>query len=151
MIEVLFTVLLERFINNKSTVDRIILAQFVMTFVVAGVSLLFSWVAAYSAFLGGLVTVLPGYVAARRLRIGLMRIRQSELSSGVNTLVVRGELVKFALSVILFIAIFVMVASLNAAYFFATFAGSQLLYLVLPVVEANRLRNRFKNSGFQQD
>jgi len=33
---------------------------------------------------------------------------------------------------------------LSAAFFFTTFAGTQLLYLVLPVVEANRLRHRYK-------
>ena len=144
MIEALFTVLLERFINKKSTVDRIILTQFVMTLVVAGVSLFFGWVAAYSSLLGGLVTVVPGFVAARRLR-SILAIRQPELPGGVNTLVVRGELVKFALSVILFIAIFALVTRLSAAFFFATFAGTQLLYLVLPVVEAIRLRARRQN------
>jgi ATP synthase protein I len=146
VIEALFTVLLERFISNKSTVDRIVLAQFVMTMVVAGLSLIFGWVAAYSSLLGGMVTVLPGFIAARRLRNSLL-IKQSELLGGISTLVVRGELVKFALSVMLFIAIFILVTRLSAAFFFTTFAGTQLIYLVLPVVEANRLRNRFRNDG----
>ena len=137
--------LFERFINKKSTVDRIILTQFVMTLVVTGLSLFFGWIAAYSALLGGVVTVVPGFVAARRLRTGLA-IKQPELHGGVNTLVVRGELIKFALSVILFIAIFALVTRLSAAFFFATFAGTQMLYLVLPVVEATRLRARFREA-----
>ena len=135
--------LLERFFNKKSTVERIILAQLVMALVVAGVSLCFGWVAAYSALLGGLVTVIPGFVAARRLRTSLT-MSQPELSGGLNTSVVRGELVKFALSVIMFIAIFALVTRLSAVFFFGTFAGTQLLYLVLPVVEANQLRNRYR-------
>ena len=136
--------------KNRSPVDRIVLAQFVMTLVVAGVSLVSGWVQAYSALLGGMVTVLPGYVAARRLRTSLS-IRQPEIIGGGKSLVVRGELVKFALSVILFIAIFVLVKHLSAAFFFATFAGTQLLYLVLPVIEANRLRHRYRKDGNGQD
>lgn len=50
--------------------------------------------------------------------------------------IVRGELVKFILSIVLFIGVFTLVKPLNALFFFATFIGMQLLYAVVPLFEA---------------
>lgn len=50
--------------------------------------------------------------------------------------IVRGELVKFILSIVLFIGVFTLVNPLSALFFFATFIGVQLLYAVIPFIEA---------------
>ena len=54
-----------RFSSIESQLDRIAIAQLVVTIFVATSSLLVGWVAAYSSLLGGLVTVIPGIVFIR--------------------------------------------------------------------------------------
>ena len=50
--------------------------------------------------------------------------------------VVRGELIKFLLTVMLFVGIFVAVDPLNALFFFGTFVAMQVLYEIVPYMEA---------------
>ena len=90
------------------------------------------WVTSYSSVLGGLVCLLPGVYAAIRT----LREAPSEI-----TPIVAGELGKLALSMALFIAVFVLVKPLNVLSFFGTFIGLQLMYVVVPVLESNRMRN----------
>ena len=90
------------------------------------------WVTSYSSALGGLVCIFPGvYAAIRALK---------EAPSGI-TPIVAGELGKLALSIALFIVVFVLVKPLNVLSFFGTFIGLQLVYVVVPVLESSRMRN----------
>ena len=89
----------------------------------------------YSALLGGLVCVVPGlYVLAMSIRPA------ASGSSGIGN-VLRGEAGKFALSIMLFALIFTFVQPINVLVFFGTFVGLQLLYAIVPLIEAKRLEN----------
>lgn len=116
----------------NSTVARILAAQCMVMVLIATGCLVVDRVASYSSLLGGLVCLLPGVYAAIRT----LREAPSEI-----TPIVAGELGKLALSIALFIAVFVLVKPLNVLSFFGTFIGLQLMYVVVPVLESNRMRN----------
>ncbi len=94
-------------------------------------------VSAYSSLLGGLTCTVPGFIVAKRFQ----RIK----ASADHGSIVRGELVKFALSVVFFIAVFTLVEPLAVVYFFGTFAVLQLAWVVVPLQEARRLRRTDKS------
>ena len=120
----------------KGSAGQIVTAQFgVMLLVVAG-CLLIDIVAAYSALAGGLVCVVPGVYAAARFSG-----KASTEGTGLTPILL-GEIGKLVLSIALFVAVFVLVRPLNVLSFFGTFIGLQLIYVAVPVLEANRLRNR---------
>ncbi len=74
----------------------------------------------------GLGTVVPG-TGSQEKALGTDKVMRR---------IVRGELVKFILSIVLFIGVFTLVNPLSALFFFATFIGVQLLYAVIPFIEA---------------
>ncbi len=115
-----------------STVSRILSVQCMVMVLIAIGCMAVDWVTSYSSVLGGLVCLLPGVYAAIRT----LREAPSEI-----TPIVAGELGKLALSMALFIAVFVLVKPLNVLSFFGTFIGLQLMYVVVPVLESNRMRN----------
>ncbi len=121
--------------------------QVIATIIATGMGLIFGLTAAYSTLLGGLVCVVPGSIAARMLARG---VRQERLptDTGLGP-VIRSELTRWVLSVVLFIATFTLVKTLDVLFFFGAFIGLQLVYLVVPAVEANHLRRRVagKKSG----
>lgn len=149
-----------RFSSIESQLDRIAIAQLVVTIFVATSSLLVGWVAAYSSLLGGLVTVIPGIVfiriviektifapmflmdifaGSRFSREAILKKAGIENVAGSDSVlrrIVRGELLKLLLSIALFVGIFVAVNPLNALFFFGTFVGMQLLYAIVPLVDA---------------
>ena len=149
-----------RLSSIESQLDRIAIAQLMFTIFVATSSLLVGWVAAYSSLLGGLVTVIPGIIFIRIVlektifattflsdnvavsrfsrEAILKRIGVENVPGSDRTLprVVRGELVKFLLSIVLFVGIFVAVNPLNALFFFGTFVAMQLLYVIGPLIDA---------------
>jgi F0F1-type ATP synthase assembly protein I len=157
-----------RFSSIESQLDRIVIAQLIVTVFVAVLSLLAGWVAGYSSLLGGLVTVIPGiifirivlektifkpiflmdtFAGGRFSREAILKNAGLENVPGADgTLprVVRGELIKFLLSVVLFVGIFVAVNPLNALFFFGTFVAMQLLYAIVPFIE---VKAEAKRSG----
>ena len=119
----------------QSPFFRIVIAQFIATILASASCLVLGKVAVYSALLGGLVCVAPG------LTVLAMSIRPAASgSSGIGN-VLRGEAGKFALSIMLFALIFTFVQPINVLVFFGTFVGLQLLYAIVPLVEAKRLEN----------
>ena len=123
------------FLKIESPIDRIVATQVTATVFAAVVSLIFGLVAAYSTLLGGLVCVIPGYVAARML----VRQEPWPVDTGLRP-VIRSELVKWALSGVLFIASFTLVKTLDLLFFFGAFIGLQLVYLAVPAIDATLLR-----------
>ena len=83
----------------------------------------------------------------KRVRSIFGSLRQSSKDEGLSSqslfgekglkAVVRGIAAKFILSVVMFIAIFVLVPRLNALFFFGSFVGMQLLYAIVPLIEVN--------------
>lgn len=94
------------------------------------------WVAAYSAFLGGMSSLIPGVLAVWRLR----RAEGRAEANGIGS-VLQSEIWKYAGSAVMFIAVFVLVKPLNAGYFFGAFIAVHLLYVVIPVMQARQLRS----------
>jgi ATP synthase protein I len=127
-------------LNVESPLYRIIIVQVVLTVSAAGTSLIFGLASAYSTLLGGLVCVVPGFVAARMVVAHGVR-QESLMTSGLGS-IIRSELTRLVLSVVLFIATFTLVKTLDLLFFFSTFIGLQAVYLLVPVAEANRLRRR---------
>lgn len=116
----------------NSTVTRILAVQCMLMVLIAIGCLAIDWVTSYSSALGGLVCILPGVYAAIRT----LREAPSEI-----TPIVAGELGKLALSIAMFIVVFVLIQPLNVLSFFGTFIGLQLIYVVVPVLESSRMRN----------
>jgi F0F1-type ATP synthase assembly protein I len=161
-----------RFSSIESQLDRIAITQLTVTIIVATLSLSIGWVAAYSSLLGGLVTVIPGIVFIRIVlektifkpiflmdtfaggrfsreailkKAGLENVPGAD---GTLTRVARGELIKFLLSVVLFVGIFVAVNPLNALFFFGTFVAMQSLYAIVPFIEVKaEVKAEAKRSG----
>ena len=125
------------FLNIESPINRIIVVQAIATISAAGMCLIFGLAAAYSILLGGLVCVVPGYIAARM--VVAKGVRPNDTGLGP---VIRSELTKLVLSVVLFIATFTLVKTLDVLFFFGAFIGLQLVYVAVPVMEANLLRRR---------
>jgi len=113
--------------------------QVIVTVSAAVMCLIFGLAAAYSTLLGGLVCVVPGFIAARMVITKGVRLEKSETGLGP---VIRSELTKLVLSVVLFIATFTLVKTLDVLFFFGAFIGLQLVYVAVPVMEANLLRRR---------
>jgi len=134
------------FLNIESPINRIIVVQVIATISAAGMCLVFGLAAAYSTLLGGLVCVVPGFIAARMVITKGVRLEKYETGLGP---VIRSELTKWVLSVVLFIATFTLVKTLDVLFFFGAFIGLQLVHLAVPVTEANRLRRKMagKKSG----
>ncbi len=118
-------------LSADSQIDRVVRSQFLATISAAIILLVIDWVAAYSAFLGGMSSALPGMLA-------VWRLRRAEANGFAGVL--QSELWKFAGSAAMFIAVFVLVKPLNAGYFFGAFIAVHLLYAVIPVLQARRLR-----------
>jgi ATP synthase protein I len=136
------------FLNIESQVDRIIVIQIFTVILATGIFLMFGVVAAYSVMLGGLICILPGYFAARVLVAKKGPLENLPTDVGLSP-VIRSELIKFGLSVALFLATFLLVERLNTLLFFAAFIGLQLIYIVVPAIEASALRRRY--AGKQSD
>lgn len=114
------------------TVTRILVVQCMLMVLIGIACLAVDWVTSYSSVFGGSVCILPGVYAAIRT----LKDAPSEI-----TPIVVGELGKLALSIALFILVFVLVQPLNVFSFFGTFIGLQLVYVAVPVLESSRMRN----------
>lgn len=126
----------------KSPVDRVVLTQFIATVIATLVILIVDWVAAYSAFFGGMSSVIPGALALARVRMATRQesVGGTESAESIKP-VLQGELWKFAASIAMFTMVFVLVKPLAPEFFFGAFVAVHLLYAVVPYVEAKRLRS----------
>ena len=108
----------------SSSVYRIILAQFIATAIAAACFIAFDWVIAYSIFLGGMCSVIPGALAATRL-----------LKSGPSWFTLFGVQVwKMASTILMFVAVFALVKPLNGMFFFGALLVVQLMYTGVSLV-----------------
>jgi ATP synthase protein I len=111
-----------------------------VTLIIAAFCLLIDLVTAYSSLLGGLACVLPGVYAVIRLnRVSAQTDVPPE--TGLKQ-VLFGELGKLALTIVVFIMVFMWVKPLVMASFFGTFVGLQCLNILIPVLDSRRLRSR---------
>ncbi|RZV38133.1 MAG: F0F1 ATP synthase subunit I [Chromatiales bacterium] len=108
------------------TVPRVIMWQFLIGAALAAVLLgVFGKVAGYSAMLGSLTAVIPNAFLALRL----MAPRRDPGAQSLMRAVWIGEVGKLALTVILFVLVFVLVRPLSPAALFAGFIVSQMVVL----------------------
>ena len=121
---------------KQSPVFGIVVAQFIATILASASFLIFGRIAALSALMAGVVCLIPsGFVLVMSLRA---------ISPGETGLAnaVRGEVGKFALSILLFALVFVFVKPLDAVAFFATFVVLQLCTAIAPWLRARRMLKR---------
>ena len=85
---------------------------------------------AYSAFLGGMICVIPSAVFA----FFVFRHRGAQAAKKIVTALYVGEALKYALTLALFAAVFICVAPIAALPFFMTFIIVQLLHWLAPLV-----------------
>jgi|TARA_B100001964_G_C14244284_1_gene606591 ATP synthase protein I len=112
-----------------SPIRQIILVQLIATFFASASLLLFGWVAAYSALLGGLICVLPNAFLAHRVTRTKGLTREQKIGRWMQ-----GETGKIIQSGIMFALVFIWIEPLNALLLFATFIGIQLLHYLVPAV-----------------
>ncbi|MBO6564438.1 MAG: ATP synthase subunit I [Pseudomonadales bacterium] len=117
---------------KESPVYGMVIAQFIATFLASASFLVFDRVAALSALMAGLVCLIPGgFVLA-------MSLRPIEPGGTGISNVIRGEAGKFALSIMLFAMVFVLIKPLDPVAFFATFIVLQLCAGIAPWMKARR-------------
>lgn len=119
---------------TASPLGRIVIAQFVVTVLSSTTLLVFDWVAAYSALLGGVACGLPGLYALV-MSLGPHRVTGSGLGRAL-----KGESGRIAITIAILLGVFMLVKPLNAWAFFGLFAGLQLVYGIVPFLDARRLR-----------
>lgn len=114
-------------INPMSAMSRILLAQLAAAVVMATAGQISAGtVAAYSAFLGGLICVVPNTLLALRMFAGsLLRDPRRALTA---TYV--GAVGKLVLTAALFAAVFLLVEPLRPGWLFAGFIGAQVIVLI---------------------
>lgn len=105
------------------------MVQLIATFIASASFLLLSWVAAYSALLGGLICVVPNAYLAERLTRTDGLTREQKIGRWMQ-----GETGKIIQSGILFALVFAWVKPLDPPLLFLTFVGIQLLHLLVPVL-----------------
>ncbi len=130
--------LVGRYKKIQSLIDRIVIVQLVLTVVIAFLGILVSWSASYSSLLGGLVTVIAGYLSSRILFRGESSGKRASRKNGFDR-VLYGQVVKLVTSVALFVATFLLVPELNIVFFFGTLVGVQLLYGLVPLIESRMM------------
>lgn len=112
-----------------SPIHQIIMVQLIATFIASASFLLLSWVAAYSALLGGLICVVPNAYLAERLTRTDGLTREQEIARWMQ-----GETGKIVQSGVLFALVFGWIKPLDPLLLFLTFIGIQLLHLLVPIV-----------------
>lgn len=109
---------------------RLIILQLVL---VSFVSLVLFFVAArkdaYSAFLGGLICIIPGAVFA----INVFWYRGARSAKKIVARMYWGEALKLSLSFLFFTLVFIFIP-ISGIPFFLTFISTQLLYWLAPFV-----------------
>ena len=114
---------------GRNPVYRIVIAQLLVTLLLALVGLVIDWVYAYSMALGGLVSALPSSFMAWRLN-------RQEINPALafKTMVV-GEVGKLVLTALMFAAVFGWVKPLSIPMFFAVLVLAMMLNVIVPLVD----------------
>ena len=117
----------------KSPVFRIVVAQFIATLLALASSLFFGQVAVVSALLAGVVCIVPG--------LFVLAVSMRPVAPGTTGLsqVIKGEIGKLGLTVLLFAVVFIWMKPLDVMVFFTTVAILQLCNAVIPLMDARRL------------
>jgi len=95
--------------NHATPFGPFLWAEALVTLVVAGVALGHGVETAYSALLGGVIALVPDCYFARRV----FRRYTDRSPDEVATIMLRAEVVKLTLTVLLFVAIFAFVVAVN--------------------------------------
>jgi len=121
---------------TKSPFFRVVAAQSVVTILASIVGLAVSEIAALSALLAGISCVLP------TLYVLVVSLRPTQPGQTGLSLVLRGEAGKFALTIALLAAIFVLVKPLSVVAFFGTFVLMQICQALVPLFDAHQLMKK---------
>ncbi|MEX2327353.1 MAG: ATP synthase subunit I [Pseudomonadales bacterium] len=116
-----------RLIDVSVPAYRIVRAQFVATFLTSALCLMIDWVAAYSAFLGGLTCALPSAFMAWRF------IREVADPRTAFANLVRGEVGKLLMTMTMFTGIFLTVEPIALPYFFLALVLGFLCNVLIPL------------------
>lgn len=123
---------------SRPPIGRWLIFQFVMLVVIGLAFLLKSTVASYSAFLGGLVFLLPNaYFAFKAFRYAGARAARQIISSFYQ-----GEAGKLILSAVLFTTVFIWIQPLDVAALFLTFAIMLVINWLTPLLASGRPQRR---------
>jgi ATP synthase protein I len=95
--------------NHVTPFGPFLWAEALVMLVVAGVALGHGAEAAYSALLGGVISLVPDYYFARRVFCRYADRSPDEVAA----IMLRAEVVKLTLTVLMFVAIFAFIAALN--------------------------------------
>lgn len=95
--------------NQLSTLGRFFWAEALVALAVAAASLGFGVVAAYSALLGGMISIVPDVYFARRV----FRRYPGRSPDESAALMLRAEIVKMTLAVLMFAGVFAFIMALN--------------------------------------
>ncbi len=121
---------------------RFVVAQFITSVVLAAVLFMYDFTAAYSGFIGGMIAVLAnGWFA---LKVFTAKSRQpaqmlrSFYWAEINKLFIIGSM---------FIAVFVILESLNAAALLAAYFLVHMVPAVLAAIHASRQRDTYSKSN----
>jgi ATP synthase protein I len=103
--------------KHASPFGRFIWAEALVMLAVAGVALGHGVEAAYSALLGGMISLVPDYYFARRV----FRRYTDRSPVEVAGIMLRAEIVKVTLAVLMFVAVFAFIMALNVLALLAGF------------------------------
>jgi len=116
----------------KSRIYRIVIVQFIATFLAATLCLPLDRVIAYSVLLGGLTCAVPNAYMA-------WRVRRESVNPGLAlSNFIWGELGKYALTIMMFVSVYLWVKPFEAGYFFAALGVGLLFNLLTPLIDALR-------------
>lgn len=123
--------------DSSETVRRIIRAQFVATFLASASCMLLGFEAAYSALLGGLSCALPSAFMAWRF----LRGTADRTVAAAN--LVRGEVGKLLMTLVILSLVFLLVKPLAIAWFMATLVLVLLMNAIVPMMDARAANTEF--------
>ncbi len=124
---------------RKPPVYRVVLAQAVMTVIIAVIMLPIGQVAAYSALLGGMICFIPNIWMVRQT----FRYSGARAAKDIINSFYKGEVGKFLLTVAAFILVFTQVKQLEPFTLFGTFMLMQAVYWIAPyLLQVNKNTQR---------
>lgn len=109
-------------------VHRVIVVQLVATVLIAAIFLTFSSVvAAYSIFIGGLISAIPNYFFA----IQAFRYRGARNADKVVKSFMKGEMGKLAITLLLFALTFTLITAISEAALIGGFFAAQFVGIMM--------------------
>jgi ATP synthase protein I len=111
---------------SRPPLERIYGAQLAMLLTIAAILLMVDNITAYSALMGGLISIGPGYFFARQV----FRFRGARLAPQITQAFYVGETGKFLLTAVAFAVVFATVKPLNAAVLLLAYAASTVCHWI---------------------